>query len=473
MEKRRQRLNLLIVLKTPSMDFHDSVDHLQQTMGNQAIQRVIQSNKGFDFPKIAIQPKLKVTQPGDANEQEADRVAEQILKMSLSDAATSSTTFVKKGEQVSRKCSACEMNKKEEENLDISRKPATISNQETMDEITEGISSVRPREGFPLDASTKGFMESRFGFDFSNVRIHSGEMAPKSAQSINALAYTFGEDIVFNAGYYQPNTLEGKRLIAHELTHVTQQDKRYATEAVVQRQTFGQTQEDVGEMVGEHGPTVQETLGLEREKFETKTAIVNSLQKPGRDFINEVRDGATDAALFGLDQVEDPSAKINFILALSSNLMWAFSSILFNFHPVLLPLMIIGEFGGAGGFNVKSTSKGPEILFERLNQEADSLEQNMGPYLQLAAEESIRREISEPYLQDQILWRIMVPAIPYATRRLEIFRIVRVRVIKALTRFNDDWSEWNSQYINYINCDPMFRSCSHPGPFNPTLDFGL
>jgi hypothetical protein len=66
-------------------------------------------------------------------------------------------------------------------------------------------------------------MESRFDFDFSRVRIHIDESAAESANSVNALAYTTGNDIVFAKEWYRPNTLEGQKLLAHELTHVIQQ----------------------------------------------------------------------------------------------------------------------------------------------------------------------------------------------------------------------------------------------------------
>src|SRR2546429_2276399 len=77
--------------------------------------------------------------------------------------------------------------------------------------------------GQPLDAGTRAFMEPRFGHDFSNVRVHSDARAAESARSVNALAYTVGRDVVFGAGQYAPRTSEGRRLLAHELTHVMQQ----------------------------------------------------------------------------------------------------------------------------------------------------------------------------------------------------------------------------------------------------------
>ncbi len=77
--------------------------------------------------------------------------------------------------------------------------------------------------GQPLDAETRAFMEPRFGYDFSGVRVHSDERAAESAQAVNAMAYTAGRNIVFGEGEYKPWTSEGKRLLAHELTHVVQQ----------------------------------------------------------------------------------------------------------------------------------------------------------------------------------------------------------------------------------------------------------
>ena len=77
--------------------------------------------------------------------------------------------------------------------------------------------------GQPLDPVTRAFMEPRFGHDFSRVRVHSGAVAEQSARDVNANAYTVGHDIVFECRLVSPGTHEGRRLIAHELTHVVQQ----------------------------------------------------------------------------------------------------------------------------------------------------------------------------------------------------------------------------------------------------------
>lgn len=77
--------------------------------------------------------------------------------------------------------------------------------------------------GQPLDAETRAYFEPRFGHDFSQVRIHTDARAVESAQAVNALAYTVGRDVVLGRRVYVPNTLEGRKLLAHELAHVVQQ----------------------------------------------------------------------------------------------------------------------------------------------------------------------------------------------------------------------------------------------------------
>jgi hypothetical protein len=84
--------------------------------------------------------------------------------------------------------------------------------------------------GEPLDGAARAFFEPRFGHDFSRVRIHADGKAAQSARSVNALAYTLGNHVVFGSGKYAPRTRDGRQLLAHELTHVTQRS------ALIQRQ---------------------------------------------------------------------------------------------------------------------------------------------------------------------------------------------------------------------------------------------
>jgi hypothetical protein len=83
--------------------------------------------------------------------------------------------------------------------------------------------------GAPLDRSTQGFMQSRLGYDFAHVRIHTHEQAAQSARDLNANAYTVGSHIVFGPGRYSPASSAGRRLLAHELTHVVQQSSSRTT----------------------------------------------------------------------------------------------------------------------------------------------------------------------------------------------------------------------------------------------------
>jgi len=86
------------------------------------------------------------------------------------------------------------------------------------------VSDVLSSAGQPLDPATREFFAVRFGHDFANVRVHADAKAAESARSVNALAYTVGRDVVFGAGQYAPGTRAGQQLLAHELTHVVQQN---------------------------------------------------------------------------------------------------------------------------------------------------------------------------------------------------------------------------------------------------------
>ncbi|ASU33913.1 eCIS core domain-containing protein [Mucilaginibacter xinganensis] len=94
--------------------------------------------------------------------------------------------------------------------------------------------------GSSMADGTKSFMENRFGTDFSAVKIHTGDYAAQISNDLNARAFTIGNDIYFNSGKYAPGTSDGKRLLAHELTHVAQQ--RSTGGQIVQRAPLAGTQ---------------------------------------------------------------------------------------------------------------------------------------------------------------------------------------------------------------------------------------
>src|SRR5829696_7873127 len=86
------------------------------------------------------------------------------------------------------------------------------------------VDQVTSSSGAPLDQKTREFFEPRFDHDFSQVRVFADDGASESARSVNALAYTVGNNVVFGPGSYEPHTTQGRRLLAHELAHVVQQD---------------------------------------------------------------------------------------------------------------------------------------------------------------------------------------------------------------------------------------------------------
>ncbi len=223
---------------------YNNILNLQKTAGNQAVQKLIKS--GY------IQTKLKVSHPSDPYEQEADRIAEQIVK---NDFFTSSSLRSESSNRadiiVNRKCNACEIkqelkDEEEQKDLKINRKNDDGSeNTNLFSNNSSLISAAVNESGKPLDKQTRDYMESRFGYDFSNVRIHAdSENITRSAESINALAYTVGNNIVFGKGQFQPSSQTGKILLAHELTHIVQQGFG-DNKSTIQRKRY--TKENVGD----------------------------------------------------------------------------------------------------------------------------------------------------------------------------------------------------------------------------------
>ena len=163
-----------------------------------------------------FQPKLSINQPNDAYEQEADSMADRVMRMP--DPFASQDSFFKPaGHAIQRKCAHCE-----QEDKMLHRKESSTSEVAGSSQLDSYVSSLSTA-GQSLSANSRQFFEPRFGHDFSNVRVHTDQVAAKSAESINALAYTTGNNIVFNSGQYSPESDSGKKLIAHELTHVLQQ----------------------------------------------------------------------------------------------------------------------------------------------------------------------------------------------------------------------------------------------------------
>jgi len=188
-------------------------------------------------PLSSIQPKLTVGAPGDAYEQEADRIADQVMAMGDDAPQVQQQSMQDEEDALQRKPLSTYIStiqrQSEEEDEELQAKGAegkpSAETSAAFDEQLHHSSG----GGAPLPNETRAFFEPRIGFDFSQVRVHTDSTAVQMSQAINAQAFTHGSDIYFGSGRYDPGSDSGKRLLAHELTHVVQQSG--AASAPIQR----------------------------------------------------------------------------------------------------------------------------------------------------------------------------------------------------------------------------------------------
>lgn len=177
------------------------VQRLQRAVGNLGFQQLVQM-------------KLRVGAADDPLEREADRVAEQVTGKSSCGGCSSGAP-----------CADCSSSPRE---IARSAEPHAPAARAVPSSVLASLGG-----GSPLDAGTRAAMQQHFGVDFGSVRLHTNDADAARAHSLGARAFTFGSDVVFGRGEYRPGTSEGRRLLAHELTHVVQQD---GAARVVQRQ---------------------------------------------------------------------------------------------------------------------------------------------------------------------------------------------------------------------------------------------
>jgi hypothetical protein len=236
--------------------------HLQHTIGNQAMLRLLQRKAekpneapaakasphlAHDVPRFSVRPakanaiqtKLTVGAPGDEYEQEADRVAQQVMSMASPGAAarppvTGAAQGVQRNCSCGGTCAKCSAEQADEEHGKVQRKPtgpqvSSLGSSPANSGMTAPpiVHDVLNSPGRPLDSATRAFMEPRFGYDFGSVRLHTGGAARSSAAGLGAQAYTVGPHVVLR------DESPSRELLAHELTHVVQQASGPAT--LVQR----------------------------------------------------------------------------------------------------------------------------------------------------------------------------------------------------------------------------------------------
>ncbi|MBD0255135.1 MAG: DUF4157 domain-containing protein, partial [Cytophagales bacterium] len=184
--------------------------------------------------KLAVQPTLQINQPGDQYEQEADAMAERVMHRANTPPGPVTGLI---GASVQRKCAACE----EEEKKSVMRKESRGSSSIPTSIPAASTPSFSQSTGTALPKETRHFMENAFSADFSKVRVHTDGKASEMSKGINANAFTYGNNIYFNSGQYAPEHTEGKKLLAHELTHTLQQSS--VTGGLIQRRRVPGTSE--------------------------------------------------------------------------------------------------------------------------------------------------------------------------------------------------------------------------------------
>jgi hypothetical protein len=163
---------------------------------------------------------LKVSQPNDAAEIEADRLADKVMRTPSNEPLKVNNLHTPAAGELDAKIK--ENEEEVEEDPALQRKKANVSASGTGGDSAAAVRGALDSGGSPLDPGTRAFFEPRFGHDLSRVRIHTDRRAAESAHAVGALAYTVGPHIAFAAGQYDRESVGGRFLLAHELAHTIQ-----------------------------------------------------------------------------------------------------------------------------------------------------------------------------------------------------------------------------------------------------------
>jgi hypothetical protein len=180
----------------------------------------------LDRPRL--QAKLRVSDPKDVHEQEADRLADDVMRMpdeTIQRQPLEEEEEMLQAKPVDQQTDCSELQRQVEEEEEEALLQARRDGGDTANvtpKLEQAILS-RRGSGRPLSDKSRTFFEPRMGADLGNVKIHSDSQAADLARAIHARAFTVGSDIYFGAGRFSPESIEGKKLLAHELTHTIQQ----------------------------------------------------------------------------------------------------------------------------------------------------------------------------------------------------------------------------------------------------------
>lgn len=228
------------------------------------------------LPPKTTANNLQIGKPNDAFEQEAERIADQVMASSAPGEGGWPRSKMNVGAPLHREsererggvgeCEGCKAK------TNLQRRPSALNVAGHAPSI---VHDVLRSAGRPLDKATRSFFEPRFGHDFSRVRIHANAKAAESANAVGALAYTVGEDVVLATTQHNPQTYPEKHLLAHELAHVVQQrnphddhpqDAEFATRTADSRGAPGQR-------AGVHG---RAPIGIQRQSLDDAWKYVQS-----------------------------------------------------------------------------------------------------------------------------------------------------------------------------------------------------
>jgi outer membrane protein OmpA-like peptidoglycan-associated protein len=227
------------VPQSGTVSARSGISRLQRDVGNRGMHRLLQSG--------AIQAKLTVGPADDHYEREADRVADEVMRMpdpsrdvvqrapvqiqrmcpECEEELHRQPIVVRRASTLQRKCPACEKaaHRQDEQGgstVQRSEVDADEGDAEASPEL-ESYLAASQGAGQTLSASARAFFEPRFGQDFGHVRVHTDARAAAASNGISARAFTIGSNIYFGHGQYRPGSDSGDRLLGHELTHVVQQ----------------------------------------------------------------------------------------------------------------------------------------------------------------------------------------------------------------------------------------------------------
>ena len=348
----RRAAPLSMIARKSSGSESSQASALRQRVGNQGMQRLIGEMSGNSkgaaaeltvsrpgdphrqkadrvanpvtrMPSPVVQASLDISQPGDALEVEADSVADTVMRMSAPPpqvpgiSAVSSTGSYP---SIRRICADCADKLPDAISLENDgagggkmppqRKEGPASGLQVTPAVEANVRALQG-EGSPLPPATLDFFEARFGADFSQVRVNTGGRADDTAKSLGAKAFTVGQSITFGAGQYAPASQQGRHLLAHELTHVVQQDPqiRRRVSTSVQHQESAQREAAAqSNQQSSQRPEIAKTTDvpkIQRAWYNFDIPFTDYQFDPSLQGIKTAATVVTDTAVAGLEWIVD------------------------------------------------------------------------------------------------------------------------------------------------------------------------